>query len=282
MGVRGLYTYCKPFLKPPDFKEYKIGIDVSSLLYRFHGDFEKIYEFLKPIINNKLIFVFDGKAPEYKDKELEIRRTAKELSDIRIKTLKESLNNSLDSETYSLIQTRINQLEKENWYLTYKVKQDFKLFLKSKDLLYVKSNVEADNLLIDLYFNGAIDAVLSNDMDYLVAGINTLFVPVKGVLKEISLKEILDYEELNIEQFREAAILMGIDNIRIFVVDDFSIAASFIRHYGSIQIMKEKQNHLFSDIIDISEIKKRFHPSKNIYTNLKEEHKDTLEKFYGK
>jgi hypothetical protein len=180
-----------------------------------------------------------------------------------------------------LINNRIKQLELENWHLTYQIKQDFKLFLKSKDLVYVKSVVEADTLLIDLYFNGYIDAVLSNDMDYLVAGVNNLFVPVKAVLKEISLDKILNYEELNIEQFREAAILMGIDNNRIFVVDDFSVAASFIRHYGCISVMKEKQLHLFSDIIDIVDLKKRFYPSKNIYTNLKPEHKHILDKFYG-
>ena len=74
MGVRGLYSYCKKYLKPikPD-KTLRIGIDVSSLLYRFHGDFEKIYKFLNPILQNKLIFVFDGKAPNYKKKELQIR-----------------------------------------------------------------------------------------------------------------------------------------------------------------------------------------------------------------
>jgi 5'-3' exonuclease len=281
MGVRGLYHYCKEFLKPPDFKNNKIGIDVSSLLYRFHGDCDKIYDFLKPLLNNKLIFVFDGKAPEYKDKELEIRRTAKEFSEIRINKLKESLTSDLDEETYKLIQNRVKQLELENWSLTRNIREEFKTFLKKHNLLYIKSIVEADTLLIDLYFNGYIDAVLSNDMDYLVAGIETLLVPVKGVLKEISLNEILEHEEINIEQFRETAILMGIDNIRIFVVDDFSIAASFIRHYGSIQIMREKQNHLFSNIIDITEIKKRFHPSKNVYTHLKEEHKSKLDTFNG-
>jgi 5'-3' exonuclease len=281
MGVRGLYHYCKEFLRIPDIQKKRIGIDVSSLLYRFHGDCDKIYEFLKPLLNNKLIFVFDGKAPEYKDKELEIRRTAKEFSEIRIKKLKESLTSNLDEETYKLIQNRINQLELENWSLTRNIREEFKTFLKTHNLLYIKSIVEADTLLIDLYFNGYIDAVLSNDMDYLVAGVETLLVPVKGVLKEISLKEILEYEEINIEQFRETAILMGIDNIRIFVVDDFSIAASFIRHYGSIQVMREKQNHLFSNIVDITEIKKRFHPSKNVYTHLKEEHKSKLDTFNG-
>lgn len=280
MGVRGLYTYCKPFLKPPDFKNYVTGIDVSSLLYRFHGDFDAIYKFLTPMLNNKLIFVFDGKPPSYKAKELEIRKAAKEFSDLRIQNLKDSLiNNSLNNETITLIQQRITELEKENWYLTYQVKQDFKEFLKSKNLMYIKSTSEADTLLIDLYFNNYIDAVLSNDMDYLVAGIKIMYLPVKGQIKQIDLNEILDSEELNLEQFREVAILMGIDNMRMFVVDDVSLAASFIRHYGSIQMIKEKQPHLFSNSINISEIKKRFYPSKNVYSHLKNEHREILDGF---
>jgi hypothetical protein len=280
MGVRGLYHYCKNFIKNPQIEDKRIGIDASSLLYRFQGDCNKIYNFLGPLLNNKLIFVFDGKAPEYKDKELEIRRTAKEFAAIRIQKLKESLNLNLDKETYNLIKSRIEQMEVENWYLTYDIKQEFKKFLRTKNLSYVKSTVEADTLLIDLYYNGCIDAVLSSDMDYLVAGIQTLYLPVKGILKEISLNEILEYEEINTEQFREAAILMGVNNIHLFA-GDFSIAASFIRHYGCIKIMKEKQSQLFGDIIDITEIKKRFYPSKNIYTHLKAEHKNTLDTFYG-
>jgi hypothetical protein len=277
MGVRGLYHYCKGFLKPPDFKNYRIGIDVSSLLYRFHGDFEKIYEFLKPMLQNKILFVFDGKAPKYKERELQIRKAAKEIADNRIQLLKDSLTNLTNPETITLIKKRIHDLELENYSPSYEVKQDFKKFLYSKHLTYVKSSGEADALLVDLYYNNYIDAVLSNDMDYLVAGINTLYIPVKTTLKEVNLKEILEHEELNLEQFKEVAVLMGIDNNRIFVVDDFGIAASFIRHYGCISIMKEKMPHLFSDIIDIYVIKKRYHYTKNISTYLKPEHKDRLE-----
>lgn len=279
MGVRGLYHYCKVFLKPPDIKNYKIGIDVSSLLYRFHGNFNDIYKFLTPILNNKLIFVFDGKSPEYKTKEILIRKQAKEISTNRLTLLKKTYDNTENKETKELILKRINELEKENWYLTYEIVQDFKKFLYSKGLKYIKSIYEADNLLIDLYYHGVIDAVLSNDMDYLVAGINIMYIPVKGNLKEINLKEILEFEELNIEQFREVSILMGIDNNRIFVCDDFSIAASFIRHYGSINIMKEKQGNLFSDTVDISSIKRRYYPSKNILTYLKPDHKEVLDGF---
>lgn len=279
MGVRGLYHYCKVFLKPPDIKNYRIGIDVSSLLYRFHGNFNDIYKFLTPILNNKLIFVFDGKSPEYKTQEILIRKQAKEISTNRLELLKKTYNETENKETKELILKRINELEKENWYLTYETVQDFKKYLYSKGLKYIKSISEADNLLIDLYYHGVIDAVLSNDMDYLVAGINIMYIPVKGNLKEINLKEILEFEELNIEQFREVSILMGIDNNRIFVCDDFSIAASFIRHYGSINMMKEKQENLFSNTIDISNIKQRYYPSKNILTYLKPDHKEVLDEF---
>lgn len=279
MGVRGLYHYCKEFLKPPELKNYRIGVDVSSLLYRFHGDFEKIYEFLKPMLQNKLIFIFDGKAPKYKEKELEIRKVAREIADNRIKILKDSLDNISNTETIMLINKRINDLEYDSWTLSYEVKQEFKKFLYSKKLIYIKSIAEADSLLIDLYYHNYIDAVLSSDMDYLVAGINILYIPVKNVLKQVTLSEILEYEELNLEQFKEVSVLMGIDNNRIFVVDDFSLAASFIRHYGCIKIMKEKMSHLFSDIIDIYEVKKRYYYTKNINTYLKPEHIVRLEEF---
>ena len=280
MGVRGLYHYCKPFLKPVVVKkELRIGIDASSLLYRFQGNFEEIEMFLLPLLENKLLFVFDGKAPKYKEKELEIRKSAKDIAQMRIDTLNNSLLSVTNNETYSLIQHRIKQLERENWYLTYTIKQEFKKFLYKRKLSYVKSIQEADALLIDLYYNNFIDAVLSNDMDYLVAGIKLMYVPVKGKLTELHLDEILNYEEINSEQFKEAAILSGIDNVRIFICDDVSISISFIRHYGSIHSMREKQGNLFTDNCDIQEIKKRFYPNKNAYIYLKPDHKDTLDKF---
>ena len=80
-----LYHYCKKYLKIPSYDpKLRVGLDSSSLIYRFHGNFDKIYEFLEPILQNKLLFVLDGKAPEYKKEEINIRKQAKEVSnDIR-------------------------------------------------------------------------------------------------------------------------------------------------------------------------------------------------------
>ena len=57
---------------------------------------------------------------------------------------------------------------------------------------YVKSISEADLLLVDLYYHNYIDAVLSNDMDYLISGVDTLLINVNGTLKVLKLSEILE------------------------------------------------------------------------------------------
>ena len=50
MGVRGLFSYSRKYLKPYNKDtSLKIGIDVSSLLYRFKGNFKEIYTFLDPL-----------------------------------------------------------------------------------------------------------------------------------------------------------------------------------------------------------------------------------------
>ena len=186
MGVRGLFSYCKKYLKSLSInKDLNIGIDTSSLLYRFKGNFEMIYEFLNPILENKLLFVFDGKAPKYKEKAIEIRAETKHEYEKKIELLKESLEKDLNKETKNIIKERIKELELESWTLTFEIVQNFKNFLKSKNLKYVKSISEADLLLIDLYHHNIIDVVLSNDMDYLIAGIKKMYINYNGTLKYI-------------------------------------------------------------------------------------------------
>ena len=283
MGVRGLYHYCNRFLKDPihDNKR-RIGIDASSLLYKFHGNFEKIFLFLEPLLKNKLIFIFDGKAPKYKEKELEIRKQTKMIAENRINMLKETYEKTLHEETKCILMKRIKQLEEENWHLTYTIIKDFKQYLIIRNIIYLKSIGEADSLLIDLYHNNYIDAVLSNDMDYIVANVKTMFIPVKDILKMLDLNEILEFEEINSEQFKEVAILVGIDNVRIIGIDDVSTSIAYIRHYGSINSMMIHQDNLFSPLPYpnyIQEIKKPYVPNKNIYVHLKLEDKDKLVKF---
>lgn len=282
MGVRGLYHYCKKYLHNPTYDpKLRIGIDSSSLIYRFHGNFDAIYKFLEPILKNKLLFVLEGKAPEYKTQEINIRKQAKEVSTTRLNMLKKAYEEAIHVEAKDMILKRILELEKDSFTITYDIIQNFKKFLKSKDLQYVKSTSEADCLLIDLYYSNIIDVVLSNDMDYLVAGVQHMYIPRNNKIEELYLNNILEFEEINIEQFKEACILAGIDNDRIIVLDDIYQCISFIRYYGSIQSMILFQPSLFSIPYEdyIISIKKRYYPNKDYRTYLKPGHKEIVYEF---
>jgi XPG I-region len=278
MGIRGLFSYCKKHLKTLNInKDLNIGIDTSSILYRFKGNFEMIYDFLNPILENKLLFVFEGKAPKYKEKEIELRAEARHEYEKKIELLKESLNKDLNEETKNIIKERIKELELESWTLTFEVIQNFKNFLKLKNLRYVKSNSEADLLLIDLYHHKIIDVVLSNDMDYLTAGIKKMYINYYGELMELNLNEILDDEDINVEQFKDIAVLSRI-------IQDIDLAFKYVRHYGSVYIMinnyNKFQNINYND--DILKIKERYTSSNKYDVYLKIEHKYILDEFMGR
>jgi 5'-3' exonuclease len=289
MGVYGFYNYTRQFQKPVDYTntsiQFRIGIDALSLLYKYRGNISKIFECLKPILNHKLLFVFDGKAPESKTNEIEKRKKSNSVIQEKIENFKNWLKSDICEETKDMFRKQIKELEYDSWTMSNEVRNEFKDYLISKNYSFIKSIQEADAVLIDLYYANYIDIVLSSDMDFLIAGIDYLLVPVKDVLKEILLEDILNEEEINKEQLKEVAILCGIDSLRITVIDDVSHSIQLIRHYGSIESII---NH---DVIDISlpyetyisDIKQRFYPNRlEPLKNVKLEHKIYLEAFKPK
>lgn len=286
MGVKGFYHYSKPYQKNLDLtNEYRVGIDALSLLYKFRGDLKKIFDFLKPILNQKLLFVFDGKAPESKQEELQKRKRSIDAIQEKIHILKITYYSTDNEETKQILKNEIQKLEYSSWKVTYEIREEMKTYLIEHNYRFVKSNQEADDVLINLYYANYIDVVLSSDMDFLIAGIDILWVPEKNEIREIHLKDILEEEEINKEQLKEVAILCGIDNNRICIMDDVSYAMQLIRHYGSIEsIMKYKEN--FISLLNpnyIRDVKKRYYPNKeDPFIHVKEEHKEFLNEFKPK
>ena len=286
MGVYGFYNYTKQFQKTVDYTnisvKYRIGIDALSLLYKYRGNISKIFECLKPILNHNLLFVFDGKAPESKLNEIEKRKKSNSVIQEKIENFKNWLKSDICEETKEMFRKQIKELEYESWIMTHEVRNEFKNYLISRNYSFIKSLQEADAVLIDLYYANYIDIVLSSDMDFLVAGVDYLLVPVKESLKEILLEDILNEEEINKEQLKEVAILCGIDSLRITVVDDVSHSMQLIRHYGSIESIIKHEAIDISLPYDtyISDIKQRFYPNRTEpFKNIKLEHKIYLEPF---
>jgi flap endonuclease-1 len=286
MGVRGFYNYSKKFQHSiQDDKEYRIGIDALSLLYKFHGNIDKICTFLKPILHNKLLFVFDGKAPESKSEELQKRKRSIDSIQEKINEFKNWLKADIDEKTKKLFCIEIEKLEYSSWRMTYEVRNSFKDYLIQNSYTFVKSNQEADAVLIDLYYANYIDVVLSSDMDFLIAGIDRVWIPEKNEIKELLLDNILQFEEINKEQLKEVAILCAIDNTHICDIESVSIAMNFIRHYGSIEsIMIHCKNMIYLPNDNyIRDVKKRYYPNKlEPFINVKIEHLEYLEKFRPK
>ena len=286
MGVRGFYHYSKGFQKEINNKiEYRVGIDALSLLFKYHGDIKKIFDFLKPILHNKLLFVFDGKAPESKTNEIQKRKKSHDKIQEKIQYFKDWLKADINEETKKMFRENIEKLEYDSWMLTYEIRETFKNYLILNNYTFIKSIQEADAVLIDLYYSNYIDIILSNDMDFLIAGIEQLWISEKDTIKEILLQDILNHEEINKEQLKEVAILCGIDNNHICNIDDVSKAINMIRHYGSIEsiIIHNKDKNISIVLPNdnyISNVKKRYYPNKiEPFINVKLEHIMYLEQF---
>ncbi len=240
MGVKGLYSYLRPYRKSPQFEEtFCIGIDVLSLLYKYRGDLVKIESFLNSYLQRGFSFVavFDGKSPESKQEEVSERRKKRDEAQkqmVEIKKYLESNDSShLDEKARGLLQKKVSELEfGDAWFVSRALLQNFKELLQKKEIEVYKAKEEADDVLMALYNSGKIRCILSTDMDFLVMGIEHLWIP-GDMLEEIKMVDVLMNECVTIVQLQDIAILCR-DNIPT------SRAFSWIRFYGTIETVQQR------------------------------------------
>lgn len=242
MGVKGLYSYVKPYRNHVDYSSIphgsKIGVDALSLLYHFRGNTEQILDFLTPLqrLGCKVLFVFDGPAPESKAVELEERQKRRDQARSQIQSIREFLQSAhnLDERSRSTLERKVAQLEiGSGWHLTTEKRKAIQELLWARDIQSVKALGEADDLLVSLWQKGKLFSIISTDMDFLVRGIERLWVPTGGMFEELSLPAILEKEELTRKQFLEASVLCSIVSSQT--------AFQWIRYYGSLENLQKFQ-----------------------------------------
>jgi flap endonuclease-1 len=176
------------------------------------------------------IFVFDGKPPDEKREELELR-AAKDIAQLsKIKNLQDSLKNlttmtqSLEEDTEDLSNNNfniMNEFKKEFPKYTKISSDDHKTFvtvLESINVKCVKAKNEAEQLCSMLYREGKVAGVYSKDTDNLVYGCNLLMTkfskPVNNIpmLECIRLDKILEGTKLSFKEFVDLCIMAGCDN----------------------------------------------------------------------
>lgn len=225
--------------------------DRGGLTSHLNGLFHKILMFLQ----NEMvpIFVFDGKAPNLKNKTLEKRRSRKIQAEKNLEDLSDS-----DDETY------IKQFKQ-----TFTPKKED--IIEAQNLLdlmgipYIVSPGEADVVCSwlasrkDANGNKYVEGVCSDDSDMLALGACYLFKDMlrymnnNKMIKVISLKKTLENMKLTMQQFTDLCVLLGTDYCENIKGIGPKGAYKLIMKYGSLdKIVKylESQNKINLENLD--------------------------------
>ena len=242
MGVKGLYTYLKPYRRSisPEYTEpLRIGVDAMSLIYKYKNTYKSIFAHID-VLKKKghtIIFVFDGKAPAEKAPEITERREARLTASTHAASLKDALNDpNLSPKERAVLEGSVARLELQGWHLTRDIRHEIHDGLVEMGIDCVRAKEEADQLLAAMACNGHVDVVVSTDMDFLLSGVERLWIPgVRADYEEIILSEVLHGEGVSKVGFVDAGILCGVEPLHGAISVPPKTAFMWIHHYGSME-----------------------------------------------
>ena len=247
MGIKGLYSYLKYYrtdIDPFTYRARRIGIDAMSLLYRYRGDTAEIISILRDLraAGHTLFFVFDGKPPVEKEREVQARKDAKTGAALSAASIEAFLNTpaaaELGAKDREILEQSLGRCQASAWHMTRDRRRTFQETLWNEGIPYVKSLGEADDVLVDLFSAGKLDVILSTDMDYLMFGVKCLWIPTRRgarQFEEVVLAEVLNGEGMSPEMFADACLLCGTEERDGLRGIPPHTAFSWIRYYGSIE-----------------------------------------------
>lgn len=215
-----------------------------SVLYRYRGDTEAILRLVKGLqsMGHSILFVFDGKAPAEKQREITARREAKGEAAATAAALGAFLASgeaaALGQRDRLLLEQTLARSQTESWHMTRDARRAFQDRLWEEKIPYVKSVSEADDVLADLVGANKLDCVISTDMDTLMCGAPRLWIPSRkgdGILEEIVLAEVLEGEGLTSIGFVDACLLCGTEEREGMRGVAPHTAFAWLRHYGTLE-----------------------------------------------
>lgn len=229
MGIKNLNkvlkTQCKNSIQIISLSELScktIAIDISIYLYKYTTDnslIENIFQMLSIFYYYQIkpIFIFDGKPPPEKKKELIKRINEKKIAEKEYLVLKDKLEDKetcLDKDKKKDLMTSMYFLKKQFVSLKKDQIEKVKELMDSYGACYLEAPQEADELCAILAVKNKVWACLSEDTDLFVYG-------CPRVLRYLSLLNhtvvLYDMEKILIElgltqsQFREICVLSGTD-----------------------------------------------------------------------
>ena len=232
MGIRGLTGWIRwaspAAVVTPDWTSYKhkrIGIDILGFLYKAKANNILPVVYIADLIakcrqyNIFPVPVFDGKPPDEKRETIRLRTEARLKNDEKRKQLESDLETAnMSTDQRVTVEKEMGNLAIGSIYVTTDERDEVKRFLYAAGVMFLNANGEADNVLAYLSRRGELDAVMTNDMDLLARGVQTLLVPIGANLPGdktgwivYELPRILTEAGLLYQQFLEMCVLMGCD-----------------------------------------------------------------------
>jgi 5'-3' exonuclease len=295
MGVKGLYTYLKGYRHDiytqtiPTEPKLRIGFDAMSMLYKYKSAYEDMYPSLQELKaqGHRLLFVFDGKTPVEKEAEVKERRGARNDATQQAIALKEQLTGEhISDKERAILEYSVARLEFQGWHMTREIRHEFQKALFKMEIPYLKAVNEADDVLTDLAAASKLDVVVSTDMDFVLSGIQRLWIPFRKSydgFEEILMSEVLQGEGMTEATLLDAGILCGVEPLRGRVNINSSTAFSWMRYYKSIEnilngTVNDEQLNVLKDAALLETVRAHF-KSQPWQSRIRPDHYETCKSF---
>lgn len=256
MGVRGLAGWihwaAASSVKTPVWEHFRgkcVGLDVLGFLYKAKAQKCDPIAYLGSFIaaanhsGIRLVAVFDGKPPEAKRNTVGQRSAAKMALQATKHTLQHDLAIvSMSNECKAVLESKVRALDSSINYLTAEERNRAKQLCYACGVLPLNACGEADTVLTYFMKQNIIEAIISNDYDYLTRGVETLLVPEGLALpggslswKMYNLSAILKTVKFTYNNFVEMCVLMGCDYTHGELSLPYKTAYWAIKYRGAIE-----------------------------------------------
>jgi len=226
-----------------------IVIDASIYLYKFKGDgglIEGIFQLISlfKYYNIIPVFVFDGKPPPEKYKELQKRRDDKYAAEAQYNVTRQL---GIDEGVTKEISTKLNVLRSKFIRLTTNDINSAKKLISLLGVKYYQCDGESDAICVRLVHQGLAYACMSEDMDMFVYGCPIVLKYLnlfKATIVLYDLKGILKTLGYTFDEFQDICMISGTDYTEASICE-FALEKS-LRLYKEYKYINNQQELRYS------------------------------------
>jgi len=251
------------------YKGKKIGIDILGFLYKAKSRRQSTMLYVARLVaacrrhGILPVPIFDGRPPSAKLSLLEERAHVRHDAEERRTILEHDLQTITMSDAQrNRVVSEVNRLSMASIYLTGEERELIKQLFYVCGIRPLNACGEADPVLAYLCKSGDLAAVISNDMDLLARGVETLLVPESYALPgdtsgwcSYGVSALCKKADLSYNQLVDMCVLMGCDYTHGGIRIPYKTAYWLIKHHGSLQqVLMERgitDTHMYDEAVRI-------------------------------